>query len=324
MLSFVFRTDTHLTDRSPASWKADYTAEIWSNIVHVGRIAKEYEASAVLDGGDYFHVKAASRNPHFIVAETARIHALYPCRTFSVEGNHDIMYNHLDTVERQPIGVLYASGVFGKLRNEVFRDGNLQVRVVGVPYSATRTEEELRSIQKQPGDSFLIAIVHNLAAQDPPDKVQDFFNEPVFRYDRLITRNGPDVWCFGHWHKDQGVVEIAGKSFVNHGALSRGALINENIHRTPTASVLRFENDEFQVIPVPMLVAPPEDVFDFERKERQEKESQDIDLFVQKLQADAAFDPSASIEENLRIMDFAHDVKAFALDYLERARAEVG
>lgn len=325
MISFVYRTDTHLSDRSPASWKADYPAEIWSNIVQVGEIALEYESSAVLDGGDYFHVKAATRNPHFLVSETARVHANYPCKAYSVEGNHDIAYNLLDSVPRQPIGVLYETGVFGKLRDELFEDGDLRVRVVGVPYSATRTAEDLRGIQKQPGDDFLVAVVHNLAGENPPDSVTDFFNEPVFRYDHLITRDGPDVWCFGHWHKDQGIVKIGGKSFVNQGALSRGSLINENTLRTPKATVLRFEKKHgIELITVPFKVAPAADVFDMDRKERQDKEHHNIDQFIAKLQSDAKFDPSVSIESNIQSLNFADNVKRIALDYLERARSEVG
>jgi hypothetical protein len=73
-----------------------------------------------------------------------------------------------------------------------------------------------------------------------------------------------------------------------------------------------------------MNVAPAEDVFDMERKERQEKENHDIDQFIAKLQNDASFDPSVSIEENIQGLNFADSVKQSALDYLERARAEVG
>ena len=324
MISFTYRTDTHLMDRSPSSWKADYPAEIWSNLIQVGKLAKLYECSAVLDGGDYFNIKAASRNPHSIVAETARVHGEYPCRTFTVPGNHDMVYNQLDSISKQPLGVLYESKVFGCLREEVFTDGNLRVRVVGVPYSTTRTVEDIRAIQKQPGDDFLVAIVHNLAAEEPPASVSDFFNEPVFRYDHLITRDGADIFAFGHWHRDQGIVDISGKKFVNLGALSRGSLIHENIQRIPKVAVMRFDKYNFEVIPVPLDVAPAEDVFDMEKKERQDKEHHDIDQFILKLQSDASFDPSISIEDNLRALNFAENVKQTALDYLERARAEVG
>jgi DNA repair exonuclease SbcCD nuclease subunit len=323
-LSFLFRTDTHFCDRSPSSWKGDYHAEITSNLTQIGHLAREHGVKAVLDGGDFFHVKSASKNPHSLIVDTARIHAAYPCPTYSIEGNHDITYNLLDTVPKQPIGVLYETGVFQKLRETVLEDGGFRVRIVGVPYSPHRTAEELRAIQKQPGDDFLIAIVHSLAGEEPPPNVKDFFNEPVFRYDHLITKDGPDVWCFGHWHKDQGVVGLGHKTFVNQGALSRGALVNENLQRTPKVSLITFEPGKIEVMGIEMKVAPADEVFDLERKERMEKEHRDIDQFIAKLQSDAAFDPSETIEANIQGLSFAAEVKQLALDYLDRARAEVG
>lgn len=323
-LSFLYRTDVHVADRSPASWKGDYPSEVWSNLEQVGQLAKDREVNAVLDGGDYFHVKSASRNPHSLVYRTAKIHAAYGCPTFCVEGNHDLQYNNLDTIERQPLGVLYASGVFQHLRDQVFEDGGMRVRVVGVPYSPFRTQDELKAIQKQPGDDFLIVVAHALAGEAPPPMVQDFFNEPVFRYSDLITPDGADVWCFGHWHKDQGIVEIDGKRFVNQGALSRGALINENLTRTPKVAHFDISPAGITITPFKMQVAPAEEVFDIERKERHEREGRDIDQFVQRLQADAQFDPSLSIEANVQSLSFAADVKQTVLDYLDRARAEVG
>jgi DNA repair exonuclease SbcCD nuclease subunit len=319
-VAFIFRTDTHVSDRSPASWKGDYPTEIWANLEQIGRFAKEHDARAVLDGGDYFHVKAASRNPHSIVIRSAATQKKYPCPTFCVEGNHDLAYNALDSIDRQPLGVLYESGVFNHLREEVFDDGNMRVRVVGVPYSPNRTLEELRAIKKKPGDSFLVAIVHQLAGKDPPAKVADFFGEPVFRYQDLASEDGPDIWCFGHWHKDQGLVTLGDKKFVNFGAVSRGALINENITRTPKVALLEFEPGGFSAKDLPLIVAPAEDVFDFERKERVEQENKSIDQFIVQLQNEVKLDLTASIEENLEGLDFAQDVRKAALDYLERAR----
>jgi len=323
-ISLVYRTDTHLSDRSPSSWKADYPAEIWSNLRQIGEITRESHASAVIDGGDYFHVKAASRNSHAIVVETASVHKAYCVPTYCVEGNHDMAYNRLDSVSGQPLGVLYETGVFRQLRTAVFEDGGMRVRVVGVPYSANRTAEELRAIQKQPGDDFLVAVVHSLAGENPPPQVSDFFNEPVFRYDQLITKDGPDVFCFGHWHKDQGVVQIAGKQFVNLGAVSRGSLINENLQRTPKVALLSFEPGSAVVTPFPLSVAPAEDVCDRERKDRQEKETQNIDQFIERLKSESTFDASQTIETNIRGLSFAAEVKQLALEYLERARTEAG
>jgi len=320
-VSFLFRTDVHTSDRSPESWKADYPTEIWSNLEQIGRIAQAHDVSAVLDGGDYFHVKAATRNPHSLVEKTARIHKEYHCPVYSIEGNHDISHNNLETLGKQPLGVLYAAGVFEHLREQVFRDGTTQVRVVGVPYSPDRTMDDLLSIQKKPGDTHLVMVVHALAGLNPPPNVEDFFNEPVFRYESLVRRNGPDAVCFGHWHRDQGVEEIEGRFFVNQGATSRGALVRENLQRTPKVSLIEIDNGELRVTQIPLSVAPASDVFDLERKAIQEQERTSIDQFVMRLLMDTDSDPSESVEDNIRKLDFAQDVRDKALHYIEMARS---
>lgn len=331
-VAFIFRTDVHVAEKGPASWKGDYAAEIFSNLEQVGELARKHQATAVLDGGDYFHVKAPTRNPHSIVVRSAEIHAAYPCPTYCVEGNHDIAYNNLASIDRQPLGVLYASGVFHHLRDEVFVSNptrheklndietTLTVRVVGVPYDPNQQLETIRAIQKQPGDDYLIAVIHALAAESPPAHVDDFFGEPVFRYSDLITENGPDVFCFGHWHKDQGVVEIEGRRFINQGALSRGALVKENLSRTPQAALIELTPEGITIGTIPMQVAPAEDVFDLERKERRDEESRVIDEFVTRIQEDVAIDVADDIETTVETLDFAPEVQKLAKEYLERAR----
>jgi hypothetical protein len=126
--------------------------------------------------------------------------------------------------------------------------------------------------------------------------------------------------CFGHWHRDQGIVEIQGKQFVNQGAVSRGALIHENITRIPQVSLLEFEPGVARFRTLPLIVAPAEDVFDFEKKERVESENRSIDSFIERLQEDAVFDPTATIEGNIRTLEFAAEVRDLALRYLDQAR----
>lgn len=321
-LAFIFRTDVHVSDRSPASWKGDYPAEIWSNLRQVGELARKHDCTAVLDGGDYFHVKAATRNPHSLVVQSAEVQAAYPCPTWSIEGNHDIAYNNLETVQKQPIGVLYASGVFNHLREQVFESGDLRVRVIGFPYSPHRKLEELLAAKKKPGDTHLIVLIHALAGKKPPPNVEDFFGEPVFKYGDLIEKSGPDVFCFGHWHKDQGIEQIEGRWFVNQGAVSRGALIRENLERKPKVALIEATLEGITVTPLPLDVLPAADVFDLERKERQEKQGATIDQFVQRLQEDITADLTSSVEDALSALDFAREVREVALSYLERARVK--
>ena len=321
-LSFLFRTDTHLQDNSPVSWKADYTEEIWNSLRQVGELAKKHEVNAVLDGGDYFHVKAPSKTSHHLVQKSITIHQDYKCPILMATGNHDIRYNNLETLERQPLGTLYAGKIFEQLDERVFEDGTLRVRVVGVPYNTNLTLTDMMGIQKRKGDTHLIVVAHMLAALRPPPNVEDFWNEPVFSYESLVSRNGPDVFMLGHWHKDQGVEIVGGKYFVNQGALSRGSLVRENLERTPQVALIEFEGSDLRVQTIKLEVAPASDVFDLEKKAVQERERQDIDQFVQRLVSEGEVDPDQTIETNIQSLDFADEVRSEAIKYLEMA--EVG
>jgi DNA repair exonuclease SbcCD nuclease subunit len=320
-IAFIFRTDVHAADKGPASWKGNYNAEIFESLRQVGELARLHGVVGVLDGGDYFHVKAPGRNSHGLIYDTGKLHKDYPCPVYSIEGNHDLMGNNLDTIEDQPLGVLYVSGIFEHLREQVFESDGLRVRVVGVPYSPSRDLAEIQAIRKQPGDDYLVAIVHALAAENPPAHVEEFFGEPVFRYSSFIFEDGPDVFCFGHWHMDQGIVQLEGRHFVNQGALSRGALTKENTERTPKVSLLEFTKEGIQTRTLDIKVAPPEEVYDFDRKERQERESLVITQFVDQLEADMQIDPAQDVTTNVSSMNFAPEVRSRALTYLERARS---
>lgn len=325
-MRFIFRTDVHAADKGPASWKGDYPAEIRSNLVQIGQMAKDHGAIAVLDGGDFFHVKDPLRNSHALVKDVMSIHNDYHCPVYCVEGNHDIVGNNLTTILKQPLGVLFESGVFKELREEVFIDGLEQVRVVGFPYSSERTLREIQAFRKQPGDTAMIAIIHALAGENPPPNVEDFFGEPVFRYDSMLVEGGFDVLCFGHWHRDQGIVQLEGRYFVNQGAVSRGALVKENLERTPKVALIEVDQGQISVKALPLTVLPAEEVFDVERKERLEKESLAIDQFVIQLENDAIAaneeGQPQNVDSSLQALDsFAPEVRTRAKFYLDKARA---
>lgn len=330
-MKFLFRTDVHVADKSPASWKADYATEVWSSLEQIGLLARKYKVQAVLDGGDYFHVKASTRNSHALVAKSAEIQAAYPCHTYVVPGNHDIAYNDLGSLDnQQPLRVLFATQVFHRLGEALFdKDGEvgdgpppqgMSVRVVGVPYDPHRSLEDFKAIQKG-GEDWLIAIVHALAGENPPPEAEDFMGEPIFRYEDLVSENGPDVWCFGHWHKDQGTVKVGGKFFISPGSVSRGALVKENLTRIPQVALIELTPEGVSVGMIPLQVAPADEVFDIERKERREKEGEVISQFVDKLRQSVSVDTSSNIENSIQGLDFAVDVRDLALEYLERARS---
>lgn len=95
----------------------------------------------------------------------------------------------------------------------------------------------------------------------------------------LVTHN-----CFGHWHKNQGAVEIApGKWVVNIGSLTRGSLSEDNVDRIPQVAVLTF-TDKIEIETRNLKVKPAEEVFDLAKRDREEARTMTIDAFVQQVQ----------------------------------------
>lgn len=317
-----------MSDRSPPSWKGDYPAEIKSSLEQIGELARKHKVEAVLDGGDYFHIKAPTKNSHALVESTARTHTAYPCPTYSVVGNHDIKQNNINTLEGQPLGVLFSTGVFKQLHEETWEEAGVQIRIVGMPYSPFRTLEDLKAIKKRDSSERLIVLVHALASEEPPDHLEDFFGEPVFRYQDLVYRDCPDAWCFGHWHRDQGVVDLDGVQFVNQGAVSRGALQRENLERNPKVSLLEVSRIGVNVSQIPLKVAPAAEVFDLARKARQDNERSVIQEYVTRMKETLEIeatpdgeDPTTAVETAIKRLDFAAEVGERAVDYLNKARS---
>ena len=238
-VNLVWRTDVHLSDRAPSSRTDDWADAVFDKLGQVRDLAREVNAAAISDGGDFFHIKSPTRNSHALVHRTAEHHSTYPCPVYCTPGNHDAVYGDYSFLPQQPLGVLFSTGVFKRLYDEheaVFRrsDG-LTVRVVGIPYHGTSYDmERFTSIEKGDED-ILICVAHVLASNKGGSM---FEGEDIIKYADLVD-TAPDVFMFGHWHKNQGVEEIGGKQFVNIGSLTRGSLSQDNLDRVPAAAVLR-------------------------------------------------------------------------------------
>lgn len=346
MISLVWRSDVHMADLGPVSRTDDWPTTVLSKLDQVARLAKRVNARAIIDGGDFFHVKSPLRNSHEMVCRVAEQQAKHGIPVWANIGNHDCKYGDMGFLGEQPLGVLYETGVFNRLYDgyearfecqmavpepedeegaeaELLylgvypRSSKIIVRVVGIPYHGTKYDmSRLTSIQKGDED-FLVVAAHLLAS---PQGGQMFEAEDVVRYSDLADL-APDVWCFGHWHKDQGVTEIApGKYIVNIGSLTRGSISQDEMARTPACASLRFGPEGIKIEVHPLEVAEPAQVFDLQGRLRTESRDMVMSAFADSIRESLQPTTHESFSQELASMDLPEEVRERAQAYLEAAR----
>ena len=316
----VWRTDAHLADEAPESRVDDWAATILDKLEQVGVIAREVKADAVIDGADIFNIKSPTRNSHALVRRTTAVHKIYPCDVYASVGNHDAKYGSLEFLNESPLGVLFESGVLKRLYDQheaLIKKGKLTVRIVGIPFHGTKYDMSRFSSIVKGDEDWLVAVVHCLAS---PTGGSMFEAEDVLRYSDLVNF-APDVWCFGHWHKNQGIQRIGEKWFVNTGSLSRGALAEDELERIPVCTVLRFTDKELRCEERPLQVKPAAEVFNLERKARQEAQTLTMEAFVDSLQSTLKPRQEGSLLDLVRSLNIPERVKERAISYLEKAGA---
>ena len=318
MIKLVWRTDVHMSDTAPSSRTDVWHETVLDKLGQVRDIGIEVGASAIIDGGDFFHVKSPVRNSHKLVQLTAEHHLDYPFSVYCCPGNHDCVYGDYKFLYQQPLGVLFSTGVFKRLYNQyeaIFEENGIKVRVVGIPYPGHRYSPALFENIVKGDEDVLICVAHILANLTGGTM---FEGEDIVKYGDLVNC-APDVFCFGHWHMDQGVEIIDGKTFINIGSLTRGSLSQDEVQRRPACAVISCDKSGATVDVRRLNVKPAEEVFDVEGRRRQVERQIEMDSFVNKIKEDLEGSSSEkTMGEMLEELDVAQEVKEKALEYLEK------
>lgn len=315
-MKFVWRTDVHMSDRKPSSRLDVWDETVLDKLQQVYDLAKLNNAVAILDGGDFFHVKSPSKNSHKLVIKTMEHHRSYDIPVYCTPGNHDCVYGDYQFLPQQPLGVLYASGLFKRLYKQheaVFVQDGLKVRVVGIPYPGPSYDISLFKDVKKGDEDILICIAHILAS---PKGGTMFEGEDIIKYEDLLDLD-PDVFCFGHWHRNQGIVCKQGKTIINTGSLTRGSLSEDEVKRVPVSVVIECTKEGVVATQVPLKVKPPNEVFDIEGRKKQVQRQMEMDSFVQKLESELQTTDTTTIEDQIDGLDVGHEIKELVLHYLE-------
>lgn len=322
MTNFVFITanDIHISDNPPRARRDDFRASILNKLSQMGAACNKLDADAAIIAGDLYNLKNPARNSHRLNQELIKVFKSFRCPIYMIEGNHDLTANNLDSIENQPLGVLFADGTLIKLREEILQKDGHKILLFGVPYKDDIDIDKIR-VPELSGVNSSICVLHLNAA--PVQGI--LFKERIYGYKEL-AQIGADVYVLGHYHIDQGIEKIDGKHFINIGCMGRGVLAEETLNHEPQIGFIKISIEgtkkEISTQSIKLKVKPASEIFDLKKREEEQKESEEIKLFVEKLATESLVgDQQKEIDLNETVdkMDVAKEVKNLVLHFLHEA-----
>jgi predicted phosphodiesterase len=275
MSKIIHFTDPHYKDKAPITRTDDYAKALIDKTLKISKLAKKVKAKAVFCGGDVFDVKDSIKISYWLTNTLIQVFKEFPCPVYSLIGNHDITYDRLDTIGKQPLGTLFESGALKHLDKVVIDD----VEIIGLDFTpANKTEIEHFVIEKKENKQIIIAH-HNLFLGQT-----QFYDEKAISYEQLSEVVNADIILNGHIHypvDGKYIVKLNNKYFVNPGSLSRGSLTDDNLDRN--VQVVLIDTEEMVPELVNLQVAPASEVFNIQAKEERKEKSRKIEEFVDNL-----------------------------------------
>lgn len=283
-ISFLTFTDVHISDHSPQNRKGDYKRDILDKLEQIGKVGRKLGVDFYLCGGDLYDHKAPVRNSHNLNKELMGAFNSFGSPVYCTEGNHDLRNDSYVNFDEQPLAVLYESGALKQLRGTPIDKGDLSVHLRAFPFEETPNISEMPKAPK--GVDCSVCVMHVYATPEGGN----LFKQKLFSYNEISVL-GDDIFLMGHYHVDQGVKILTSNNknhhFINVGAISRGALSEDNIKRSPKICLVTIEKNDGKVSirtqQVKLNVKSVDEVFDVAGKEEEKKKIQEAESFVDKL-----------------------------------------
>lgn len=308
--------DLHLSDRPPRSCADTYTDDLFELLDQCSRLARDEGCDAIVQAGDVFHRKQPNRTSHRLIQRVLDWARAAPCPVYVVPGNHDLRNDRVASLDSQPLGVLFRSGLVLPL--DGWGDDTLP-DCYGVPWQQDWTGELGIGVYEA-FESWLVALAGPAllvthAPIYPPGRENPWECVSAVTFAQWAGGCGdgshPDLLdgagdvYYGHVHERHGVFTAGGMTFANMGALSRGSLHEYDLTRTLSGCLWdgdapdgrRFTEIPFDARPVGAVLKTEEAREVGERSDR-------FDAFIAGLRATTLdLTSPESVLEEIRAMD---------------------
>ena len=310
--------DIHLSDKSPVSRVDGYLDDVLAKLSYVAKISKALKCDATVWAGDIFHHKQPSRTSHGTVLKAIRAAQEFD-NLWVVTGNHDITNDRLDSLEKQPLGVLYESGAAREL--DGWHD-TLPIFGVpwqqrwlheGVPAEAFASWRDSKMMIAREYTKTALAVTH--APIYPYSMHGDVKFELVDNEEIAAAMDNRGYLYYGHIHDPHGDYIVNGVTFANMGAISRGSIHEYNLTRRIQVAVWTPEHG-FTAIDVPHR--PADEIFKITEHNEKKESRMSLDSFLSDVgNATIEISSTGSIINHIQTMDLDQPVKTKSIELLE-------
>ena len=260
--------DPHVSDRAPA-WRTEtYLDDVFAKLEWV----LSQPCDVVIIPGDLFHNPAPTRVSHALVQRWLRALDRAVAPVLVVAGNHDLSAGRIDSLSRQPLGVVCT---------------HPKVVLLSGPGTIWSVEGTMVAGWGWGTD---IQTIRNDCAQYKPDiAVLHASISPIpfpfgDRVDPLSLSGIAPLVCYGHIHTPELPFRAGDTTFVNPGALARGSLTAEDLERVPQIAVIDIDEKQTKVHYQPIQVARMgRDVFRAEEAAAHRADESAVTRFVEML-----------------------------------------
>jgi len=292
-LKFVQINDPHTSDKPPRNRTRLYNDQIFAKLQEAFDLANAEDANYVVFTGDLFHNPQATRVSHALVNRWCQLLSdNYQVVSLIVPGNHDLSAGRIESMDRQPLGVLAnMPNVEILTRENGMFDAN-GIKMFGVEWDykidAAMILEAARGCD--------VLITHAPIAWQSNPYYDTIHPDEL---DELRAR----VICYGHIHVPEPLRSIredtwdrvvqysrgSGKRrhtvVSNPGALSRGSLTANDVERTPQVAVIEVTDKTVTARYEELQAAPAAEVFRLESAEMEKFRDESIREFTEQLRS---------------------------------------
>lgn len=289
--------DIHLSVTPPGRRTDTYLADVQAKLTE---IAQAEDVDAWLLIGDLFHHKRANRVPHSLVAWVwdwiTTLHtpefgtaSVTPRPVFIVPGNHDLADGSIESIERQPLGVLErhlgVSILRGVRTDPGYPEGGYYPVVMpycggllAVPGTGDICDARADATELFHHDDADWVVAHApISTRELPWATYDAATLPLAPQTKGVI--------YGHQHDEAGCwARPDGKLVIATGAISRGS-VTEASH-TPSWLVLDARTGAVDVRPI-ACARPAADIYRWAERTEERVADETVAAFIDALDSEA-------------------------------------